>query len=715
MPSYVLNRGTIKGIEGVQSFSNGFLLGLTNYLGNYGKNDEQYEKMYYTSSIIYNAVTLISNSISNLPKKFMSFDNTSVSENVINSLGNSQYKLWSELVRDYYLYGRFFLEPVKTSVGLRFRRINPSTMEIITTNRGINKFTQRVNTTNVDWDASDLIYVHNYNPSNDLTGLSLVGQTLNEFGVDQSLLGFINDYFENGGTPLGILTTDQSIRPTDAQRYAQNWKESHSGTGKRNSVAVLGSNLSYQPITPSIKDISTNEIYLFIGRRISQLFGVPIDLLGVADYENRASSDNSSKNFYIHTIIPTFNIIASQISEQSSEHFEEEFSITADEYGIDVLQNDRQILTDRATELFIKGVSTLNESRKIAQLEPIKEGDLHFIGGRLLPQSELPNFNVQTNLLNDLQSREVVNPQNDKEAKRLLSVKSLDYIDLIIADLKKYKSKALKKQSNKFESNYIPKTINDFIRLDLRNKASNISTIFDRYIAYFRDTDFTDESKISELESFINYWNKTPYDIMRLSDTAYNIYFDGLVEELIEYFSNNESTDDIYDKVLLPRQIELIKYLRDNIGIYPITNTLAEVDKGLLEDIGSYIRKAKDSIVEMVSSLTKTTLNMIITSFENTKQSMSEFSNTLRENKLPEVTQVSRLDIGIENIISTLKTVGMLEQKRLFNKNLRFKTQLDELVCPICSPYHNAIVTNDLLTPPLHLRCRCYLEAYDGI
>ena len=197
MTSYIIKNGSIKSVTTPLSLSDGFLRGLSDYTG-YNRNDSEFERVYYVSSIIYNAINLLSNVISNLPKKFLGYTQGSiVSENVRFALGNTQHKLWSIIIRDYYLYGRFYLEPVKTSVGLRFKRINPSTMEFTTNGRGIQSFVQRSNTNVVTWEADDLIYVHNYNPSNDLTGLSLVGQALKEAKVDINLIGFIDDYFEN--------------------------------------------------------------------------------------------------------------------------------------------------------------------------------------------------------------------------------------------------------------------------------------------------------------------------------------------------------------------------------------------------------------------------------------------------------------------------------------------------------------------------------------
>ena len=707
MASYILKNGSIKSVTTPLSLSDGFLRGLSDYTG-YNRNDSEFERVYYVSSIVFNAINLLSNVISNLPKKFLSYkQGVSVSTNVTFALGNTQHKLWSTLIRDYYLYGRFYLEPVKTSVGLRFKRINPSTMEFVVNGRGIQSFIQRSNTNVVTWDADDLIYVHNYNPSNDLTGLSLVGQALKEAKVDINLIGFIDDYFENGGTPLGILTTDQPIRPETAKQYSSNWRDAHSGNGKRNSIAVLGNNLTYKPITPSIKDISTDEVYLFIGRRISQLFGIPIDLLGVADYENRASSDNSGKNLYIHTIIPTFNIIASDIAEQSSIHFREEFQLVADEYGIDVLQNDREILTNRSTELFIKGVASLNEARQIAQLEPIENGNLHFIGGRLVPQENLNQpIEPLVNTVDKLQAREAVNPQNPKEAQRILTEKKAidnqSIIDLIIADLKKYKSKALAKGSDKFESAYIPKTIKGFIKLDLRSASENKANIFDRYIAYFRDTDFTDGTNIEELNQFLDYWGETPYKIMDLSDKAYDIFFGGLLEELNTY---SGSMDSLYDSIIKPRQIALTEFLRDAIGIYPIVESIDGNQKGILEDIGRYITESKNKVVEMVNNLTKTTMNGLRSAFG---------SNTFQQD-VQKIISIDRIDTGIENITSSLKALGMQEHARLYNKTLRFKTQLDDRVCPKCQPFHNKVLIDGQPSPPVHLKCRCYLEVIDGI
>jgi HK97 family phage portal protein len=82
----------------------------------------------------------------------------------------------------------------------------------------------------------------------------------------------------NSGIPTqGILSTDQDIPATTAQRYKATWQARGDG-----EVAVLGAGLKYQALTLNPRDLALLELREFDGRQIASAFGVPPFMVNLA-------------------------------------------------------------------------------------------------------------------------------------------------------------------------------------------------------------------------------------------------------------------------------------------------------------------------------------------------------------------------------------------------------------------------------------------------
>jgi HK97 family phage portal protein len=87
-----------------------------------------------------------------------------------------------------------------------------------------------------------------------------------------------NKLATNSGIPTqGILTTDQDIPTTTAQRYKDTWQARGDG-----DVAVLGAGLKYQSLTLNPRDLALLELREFDGRQIAAAFGVPPFMVNLA-------------------------------------------------------------------------------------------------------------------------------------------------------------------------------------------------------------------------------------------------------------------------------------------------------------------------------------------------------------------------------------------------------------------------------------------------
>lgn len=103
-------------------------------------------------------------------------------------------------------------------------------------------------------------------------------------------------FFKSGGVPTGIITTDAQISRQQALDAKEQWNERNN---RDDGVAVMGSGMTYQPVTITPADAQFLESRRYSAEEIGQLFGVPPHLLGITlsgssmTYQNLQDADLS--------------------------------------------------------------------------------------------------------------------------------------------------------------------------------------------------------------------------------------------------------------------------------------------------------------------------------------------------------------------------------------------------------------------------------------
>jgi len=110
-----------------------------------------------------------------------------------------------------------------------------------------------------------------------LYGLGPIQSAQKELLAITSTRDYVSEWFAAGGTPAGILKTDQILDGTSAQAAADAWNAL--GSGK---TAVLGNGLSFQSTYLSPKDAQFLETQSFGVEQTSRLFGIPVNLMATA-------------------------------------------------------------------------------------------------------------------------------------------------------------------------------------------------------------------------------------------------------------------------------------------------------------------------------------------------------------------------------------------------------------------------------------------------
>lgn len=110
-----------------------------------------------------------------------------------------------------------------------------------------------------------------------LYGLGPIQSAQKELLAITSTRDYVSEWFAAGGTPAGILKTDQILDGASAQAAANAWNAL--GSGK---TAVLGNGLSFQSTYLSPKDAQFLETQSFGVEQTARLFGIPVNLMATA-------------------------------------------------------------------------------------------------------------------------------------------------------------------------------------------------------------------------------------------------------------------------------------------------------------------------------------------------------------------------------------------------------------------------------------------------
>lgn len=121
---------------------------------------------------------------------------------------------------------------------------------------------------------TDISHLSLYRSPGNVYGLGPIQTAQKELLAITSTRDYVSEWFAAGGTPAGILKTDQFLSGEDAQAAAEAWNAL--GSGK---TAVLGQNLSFQSTYLSPKDAQFLETQSFGVEQVARLFGIPINLM----------------------------------------------------------------------------------------------------------------------------------------------------------------------------------------------------------------------------------------------------------------------------------------------------------------------------------------------------------------------------------------------------------------------------------------------------
>lgn len=258
--------------------------------------------------------------------------------------------------------------------------LNPQTVEPVTdSRRGVTGYKQTLDGRARVFPPEDVIVFRNFNPLDDLGGLSPLSVALSEVNAELNASRFVASFFANDARPAGLLSTEQPLPEPEAERVSAWWQRLFRGAGNKWKTGIVGGGLRWQTITFPPTDLALTDLRAEDRRAICAVFGVPSALAGAWEAATYATAREQKASFYEDTIIPQLEYMAEVLNWSLLPHYPDLAARDARlAWDVDGLTALRESATDKATRLamlYQAGVITRSEVR--AEL-----------GMRLLPEED---------------------------------------------------------------------------------------------------------------------------------------------------------------------------------------------------------------------------------------------------------------------------------------------------------------------------------------
>lgn len=246
--------------------------------------------------------------------------------------------------------------------------LNPQTVEPITDpEQGITGYRQQAGGRTRDFAPEEVIAFRNFNPLDDLGGLSPLSVALSEINADLNAARFVAAFFANDARPAGLLTTDQPLMEGEIERTRSWWARLFQGADNRWKTGIVGGGLHWQTITFAPTDLALTELRAEDRRAICAVFGVPPGLAGAWESMTYATAREQKASFYEDTILPQLEYVAEVLNWSLLPHYPDLTGRGArlawDVDSIAALRESAADRSERLIALFEAGLITRGEVR----------------------------------------------------------------------------------------------------------------------------------------------------------------------------------------------------------------------------------------------------------------------------------------------------------------------------------------------------------------
>jgi HK97 family phage portal protein len=237
----------------------------------------------------------------------------------------------------------------------------------------------------------ELVHFRDWNPWNAARGVSPLAALALELEQDYYANKANSTLLKNNAVPMGILKTDQAIRPEEADAIERRWESKYGAAKAGRKIAVLGKGTEFQPLSFSPDVAKLFELKRWNLHTILAKYGIPPRVANITDKTTSLSGKDTAEQhaaFWKHTLIPTLKQFEHILETQFFVRHGLQETGVFDLSDIPELQESEDAQSSRDIAEINAGLKTINEVLKERGKEPKPWGDIWHRPKNLIPTAK---------------------------------------------------------------------------------------------------------------------------------------------------------------------------------------------------------------------------------------------------------------------------------------------------------------------------------------
>ena len=219
-------------------------------------------------------------------------------------------------------------------------------------------------------ESADMIHVAGLG-FDGIQGKSPIEVAADSVGLGIAAERFNAEFFNNGASFNGILSTEQAIKKEQLDMVAESWKKRYVGDGKRWMTPVLPFGFKYMPVGIAPEAAQLVATRKFQVEEISRIYGVPLHMISDLSKSSFSNIEQQSIEYVMHTLRPYCVRFEQEYNRKLLQEVEKGSVYT--KYNLEgLLRGDSAARAAYYNTTVTLGILTRNEVRELEDRNPIE-------------------------------------------------------------------------------------------------------------------------------------------------------------------------------------------------------------------------------------------------------------------------------------------------------------------------------------------------------
>ena len=229
--------------------------------------------------------------------------------------------------------------------------------------------------------SDELIHFKDWNPWNPLRGVNPLVSLALELEQDYYANKANSTLLKNNAIPQGLLKTDQTLRPEEADALERRWESKYGQVKAGRKIAVLGKGTSFEALSFNPDVVKLFELKRWNLYTILAKFGIPPRVANISDRSTALSGKDTKEQhsaFWQYTLIPLLRQFEQILESQLFMRFNLKENGRFDLWDIPELQENEDAQSKRDIAEINAGIKTINDVLKERGKETKPWGDVWY-------------------------------------------------------------------------------------------------------------------------------------------------------------------------------------------------------------------------------------------------------------------------------------------------------------------------------------------------